>query len=300
MTDQTENEIICAKKQPQCRFPFMSFLCDLMTKFCDKKPVVTVINLHGEIAHSIGFRSGISFAGMKENIEAAFKASRLQAVALSINSPGGSPVQTELIYKHIRRLSEEKNIKVYAFVEDIAASGGYWLACAGDEIYASNSSIVGSIGVVSAGFGFVEAIKKLGIERRLYFQGENKVILDPFSPENQEDIKILKDIQKDAHHSFKEIVRTRRADKLALTDEELFGGKVWSGKAAQEIGLIDAQGDLYSVIHEKFGKGVKINFLVKNKFWLRKKLGISEQFIESIVDMLLSKISAKIWQRFGL
>ena len=179
-----------------------------------KSQNVSVIPLNGIIAPNMGRRKGLNLNEIDKNIEDAFSAKNLKAVVLQINSPGGSPVQSEMISKRIRSLSEKKSIPVIAFVEDVAASGGYWLACSADEIFASKASIIGSIGVVSSGFGFDKAIQKLGVERRLYTSGDNKAILDPFLPENKDDVKRLKGIQKELHNQFISFVKSRRGSKI--------------------------------------------------------------------------------------
>ncbi|MDA0781449.1 MAG: S49 family peptidase [Rickettsiales bacterium] len=270
----------------------------LLANLRKPKPTVAVLRLSGVIGTVGMAKKGLSLDELNEEIEKAFELSGLKAVALQINSPGGSPVQSELIYKRIRMLSEEKKIPVYSFVEDVAASGGYWLACTGDEIYASESSIVGSIGVISSGFGFVEAIKKLGIERRVYTQGENKSILDPFQKENPNDIEILNNLQKDVHESFKNLVRTRREGKIKKTNEKkLFSGEFWNGVKGKELGLIDDIGDMHSVITEKYGKKIKFEKISKPQGWLKKKLtGASLSVTDGITSSIAEKI---IWNRFG-
>ncbi len=205
----------------------MSFL-----SFFRKSQNVSSISLSGIIAPNMGRRKGLNLYELDKVIEQAFSVKNLKAVVLQINSPGGSPVQSEMISKRIRDLSEDKNIPVLAFVEDVAASGGYWLACAADEIFASKASIIGSIGVVSSGFGFDKAIKKIGVDRRLYTSGENKAILDPFLPENKDDIKRLKDIQKELHNQFISFVRSRRGSKITHKNKDLFTGAFWSVKKA--------------------------------------------------------------------
>lgn len=266
------------------------------------KRQVAVINLYGMIS---GGRSGLgksnlSLSSIISYIDKAFSIKGVKAIALAVNSPGGSPVQTELIYNYIRSKADKKKIPIYSFVEDIAASGGYWLACAGDEIYASRSSIVGSIGVISAGFGFVEAMNKLGVERRVYTQGKNKSVLDPFQPQKKSDVDLLLGVQKDVHDNFKSLVRTARKDKLAADDDELFTGKFWSGAQALELGLIDGHGDLYTVIREKFGENCEVIKVVENESWLKKKLGISF-FATDLVDTVINKIEEKVINnKFGL
>ena len=238
-------------------------------------PVVAVLRFDGVIGNLGPLRRGLSLAAVADQIETAFKRRRLGAVALAINSPGGSPVQAALITKRIRALAEEKDLPVLAFAEDVAASGGYWLACAGDEIYAEESSIVGSIGVVTQGFGFTGLMKRLGVERRLHTSGENKAILDPFLSEKSEDVERLKEIQEDIHNAFKNLVRERRAGKLKASDDELFGGAFWTGRKAFEAGLIDGIGDMRSVLREKFGDNVKLRPVAGRRSWLRRRFGMA-------------------------
>ncbi|HJO73231.1 MAG: S49 family peptidase [Rhodospirillales bacterium] len=238
-------------------------------------PVVAVLRFAGVIGNLGPLRRGLSLASAADQIETAFKMRRLHAVALAINSPGGSPVQAALIARRIRALAEEKNIPVFAFAEDVAASGGYWLACAGDEIYAQESSIVGSIGVVTQGFGFAGLMKRLGIERRLHTAGESKAILDPFLTEKPEDVERLKKIQEDIHGTFKDLVRERRADKLKAPEDELFSGAFWTGRKALEVGLIDGIGDMRGVLREKLGDNVKLRLVAGSRPWLRRRLGLA-------------------------
>jgi len=271
----------------------------IILKLKRRQAKVAILRLSGVIGSAGAFKKGLSLDEIEDDIESAFEVSGLKAVALQINSPGGSPVQSELIYGRIRALSQEKKIPVYSFVEDVAASGGYWLACTGDEIYASKSSIVGSIGVISAGFGFVEAIKKLGIERRIYAQGDNKSVLDPFSKENPKDIEILTSAQKAVHEAFKELVRTRREGKIKKSKEKsLFSGEFWSGEQAKELGLVDDIGDMRSVMREKLGKKIKFERISKPKGWLKKRLGIIS---ENVVDGAISSVEKRgLWSKFGL
>ena len=202
--------------------PFLTRLIPL--RFRKSIPVVNLVRLHGAIGVGSPLRPPITFKDTNEVLERAFAKKGITAVALSINSPGGSAVQSALIHARIRELAEEHKVPVYVFCEDVAASGGYWLACAGDEIYADQSSIIGSIGVISAGFGFVGAIEKLGIERRVHTSGENKSILDPFKPEKPEDVSRLLDLQADVHDAFKSLVQYRRGVKLKSEDPGLFSG----------------------------------------------------------------------------
>lgn len=259
----------------------------LLRKLVKNHPKVALLRLEGAIGSAGAFKASINLETMYQNIEDAFKIVNLKAVFLLINSPGGSPVQSELIYKRIRNLADERKIPVISCIEDIAASGGYFLACTGDEIYASESSIIGSIGVISHGFGFEDAIQKLGIKRRIYTQGKNKSILDPYLPEKESDIKIIKEVQKDVFDSFKQLVVLRRGEKLNVDHNKLFNGEFWSGKKALEYGLIDNIGDYYSIIKEKFGSKVKIIRLNKGKSWLKRKLGLS---ISQITDNLASSL----------
>jgi serine protease SohB len=222
---------------------------------------VPVIRLTGMIAASSGPRRGLSMANVAPLLDKAFDIKGAKAVALAINSPGGSPVQSALIYERIRHLSREKDIPVLAFVEDVAASGGYWLACAGDEIYVNAASVVGSIGVVSAGFGFEGAIEKLGVTRRVYTAGKRKVMLDPFQPENPDDIAHLKDLQQDIHDQFTALVRHRRGSKLTAGEDELFSGAFWTGRKAVEFGLADKHGELRQTLKERFGDKVIITLI---------------------------------------
>jgi signal peptide peptidase SppA len=271
----------------------------LMNKLMPKSDKVAVLRLSGVIGAAGTFKKGLSLEDIEEEIEKAFDVKNLKAVAVQVNSPGGSPVQSELIYNRIRALSAEKKVPVFTFIEDVGASGGYWLACSGDEIYASASSVVGSIGVISAGFGFVEAIKKLGVERRVYHQGENKSILDPFRPENPKDVEILMDLQKDVHEEFKNLVRSRRGSKIKKEDEnKLFSGEFWTGVRAKELGLVDEIGDLRAVMREKYGKKIEFEKVSKPKGWLKRKLGVVGG---AFADGIVSSISDRaLWGRFGL
>ncbi len=219
--------------------------------------IVPVVRISGPIGTVMPFASGTSLAALADPLERAFKVSQAPAVAIVINSPGGSPVQSRLIYERIRTLSEENNKPVLVFVEDAAASGGYMIACAGDEIIADPSSIVGSIGVVSSGFGFTDLIAKIGIERRVYTSGERKVTLDAFRPEVPDDVAHLKALQAEVHDTFIEIVRERRGSKL-MPDADLFSGLFWTGKRGLDLGLVDALGDLRSVVRSRYGDDVKL------------------------------------------
>lgn len=269
-------------------------------KLFKKNPKVAVLRFSGVIAESSGFgKQGLSLESLESSIKLAFETPNAKAVAIQVNSPGGSPVQSELIYRYVKQCSKEKKIPVYTFAEDVAASGGYWLLCAGDEVYALQSSIVGSIGVIAAGFGYVEAIKKLGIERRVYTQGENKSILDPFKKEKKEDIELIHAAQKEIHDSFKNLVKSSRGDKIDSSKEnEIFSGKFWTGNQAKSLGLIDNIDSLHDVMINKFGDDVELIKINKPKGWLKRKFGIS---IDSIINNFLEKIEERaLWQRFGL
>ena len=279
--------------------------------FRNPKPVVAVVRLSGVISDRSGIsRSGLSAAGLVTVLETAFKMPNLKAVALAINSPGGSPVQSSLIGKRIRALAEEHEVPVIAFAEDVAASGGFWLACAADEIFADDSSVIGSIGVISAGFGFQNAIKKLGVERRVYTAGEMKSTLDPFLREKPDDIERLAELQHDVFNAFKEMVRERRKDKLNASEDELFTGAFWTGRRALEMGLIDGLGELTSVMQERYGDKVRFRPVEQRQNWLKQKLGFGmtnrnwpapKGAMSSIVDEVLVAIEERgLWNKFGL
>ena len=271
----------------------------MIAKFRKPAPVVAVLRLSGVIGQAGAVRKGLNMASLAGPIERAFKMRNLKAVALAVNSPGGSPVQSALIAKRIRALAGEKEVPVIAFAEDVAASGGYWLACAADEIYADENSIIGSIGVVSGGFGFPELLKRMGVERRLRTAGESKAMLDPFSREKAEDKEHLQGILTEMHENFKEMVRTRRADKLKTKKEDPFTGAVWTGARALEMGLVDGIGDLRTVMRERYGDKVKLRLVSVDKGgWLRRKLGLSSA---PWADELLAAIEERMtWGRFGL
>ncbi len=255
-------------------------------------PLVPVVRLSGVIGQVSRFRGGLSLSAVAPLLKKAFSVKAAPAVVLIIDSPGGSPVQSHLIYKRIRALAVEKEKRVLVFVEDVCASGGYMIACAGDEIFVDPASIVGSIGVVSAGFGFVEALRKLGIERRVYTAGESKVILDPFQPEKPEDVARLKAIQEEVHDHFIDIVRARRGDVLKDSGE-VFSGMFWSGKKAVALGLADRTGDLREVLREKYGDKVRLRMIGGERNFLMRRLGtlgaafgsgLSERFAEEIEE----------------
>ena len=267
-------------------------------KIFKRKKIIPLIRLSGIIGSVGKFKQGLDFSGQQELIEKVFSIKKSKAVAISINSPGGSPVQSHLIYSYIRKQAKKNKKKVLVFAEDVAASGGYLIACAGDEIYANSSSIVGSIGVIYSSFGLHELIKKAGIQRRIYTAGKNKSTLDPFVEEKQEDIERLKKIQLDLHADFIKVVEESRSTKIKNSDIELFTGEFWSGSKAKELGLVDGLGNADEILKQKFGEDVVIKKFEKPKSWLNKKLsGTSDNQVETLLNILEEK---SIWQKFGL
>lgn len=275
-------------------------------RFRDPPPTVAVLRLAGILGQLGPVRRGLTLAGLARFIEHAFRMRHLEAVALAINSPGGSPVQAALIARRIRALAEEKGVPVYVFAEDVAASGGYWLALAGDEIYAEENSIIGSIGVVSAGFGFPGLLERIGIERRLHTAGERKAMLDPFLEERADDVERLKTIQRDIHESFERIVRERRGAKLAAPEKELFSGEFWTGRRALELGLIDGIGDMRTIMRERFGERVKLRLVGDGRRWWRGRFGFRAGWREPpdagdwVAGALATVEERLLWGRFGL
>ncbi len=273
-------------------------------RFRAGEPVIPVVRLTGIIGFSTPLRPGLTLAGVARTLDRAFAMRHAPAVALAINSPGGSPVQSHLIYRRIRQLAAEKSRHVIAFVEDAAASGGYMIACAADEIIADPHSIVGSIGVVGGSFGFDKAIGKLGIERRLYTSGERKAMLDPFLPENADDVERLKKLQQEIHDSFIALVKSRRAGKLNGSESDLFSGEYWVGQRARELGLIDAIGDLRAVLREQFGDKVVTPLISAERGWLGRRVpGIGGEALTQggLADEVISAIEARaLWARYGL
>src|SRR5436309_566516 len=195
-------------------------------------PVVPVVRLAGVIGVSSPLRPGLMLASVARQLERAFAMRKARAVALLINSPGGSPVQSHLIYRRIRQLAAENTRPVIVFAEDVAASGGYMIACAGDEIFCDPSSILGSIGVVGGSFGFPKLMDKVGVERRLYVSGEHKAMLDPFLPENPQDVDRLKALQQEIHEEFIALVKRSRGTRLNGPEKTLFSGEYWTGGKA--------------------------------------------------------------------
>jgi signal peptide peptidase SppA len=289
-------------------------------------PIVPVVRLQGVIGFSTPLRPGLSLASVTRSLDRAFGIKKAKAVALIINSPGGSPSQSHLIFKRIRQLSEEKKLPVLAFVEDVAASGGYMIACAADEIICDTYSIAGSIGVVGGTFGFHKLIEKIGIERRLYTSGERKAMLDPFLPEKPEDVERIKSVQRDIHQHFIALVKSRRGGKLQGDDVNLFSGEYWTADKARGFGLIDSLGDLRSVLRERYGEKVKTPLMSEKRGLLSRMVpGMRSDLMraltpssftpssftpssfttgsltQGLADDLLSAAEARaLWSRYGL
>ncbi|WP_246791680.1 S49 family peptidase [Bartonella apis] len=263
---------------------------------------IPVVRLQGMIMEaSSPLRQTLSLSSCANALEKAFSDKEAPAVAISLNSPGGSPVQSRLIYRRIRDLAEEKHKRVLIFVGDVAASGGYMIACAGDEIFADPSSVVGSIGVVSASFGFPELLKKIGVERRVYTAGKNKVSLDPFQPEKKADVDHLKALQLEIHETFINLVKESRGSKL-VDDPNLFTGMFWTGKKGKELGLVDELSDLRSLIKQRYGHDAKMRLVSASRSLLgRKTPAISAGLVSSAVDGLIQSAEERaLWQRYGL
>jgi signal peptide peptidase SppA len=272
-------------------------------RFRHPAPVVAVVRLDGVIGPR-QWRTAMSLASHAAALERAFATKRLSGVALAINSPGGSPVQSALLFRRIRQLAEEKGVPVFAFAEDVAASGGYWLALAGDEIYAEEASLLGSIGVVSASFGVHRLIERFGVERRLHTAGERKSLLDPFLPEDPADVARLSELQQDIHLTFKEHVRRRREGKIDAADETLFSGEVLTGRMALARGLIDGIGDLRSVMRARFGDNVRLVPIAterRRRWWMPRPRPFVERDLWTPVADLIGWLEARaLWARFGL
>lgn len=268
--------------------------------------VVPVVRLSGTIGAVTPLRPGMSLAGVSKTLEKAFATKGAKAVALVVNSPGGSPVQSRQIYQRIRQLAVEKKLPVLVFVEDVAASGGYMIACAGDEIFCDPSSILGSIGVVGGTFGFQDLIKKVGIERRLYTSGEHKATLDPFLPENPEDVTRLKAIQREIHDTFIALVKQSRGAKLKGEESYLFTGEYWAGERAVKLGLADALGDLRTILRTRYGEKVQTPVIAPPTGLLagvmgRKQGSGSMLGLPSFPEDLISAIETRaLWARYGL
>ena len=274
----------------------------LPARFRGDSPVIPVVRLAGMIGGGGPLRSGLTLEGVAGPLARAFGVKSAPAVALVVNSPGGAAAQSHLIFKRIRALAEEKKKRVIVAVEDLAASGGYMIAAAGDEIVVDESSIVGSIGVVSAGFGFTGLIERIGVERRVHTAGKSKAMLDPFRPEREEDVQRLRAIQEDVHAAFIDLVKARRGEKLA-DDPDLFSGAFWSGAKAVTLGLADRVGDLRSVLREEFGDKVRIKVIPTERSMLRRRLGLggSDRLAAGLVERVIAIVDEHLmWNRFGL
>lgn len=267
-------------------------------------PVVAMVRLKGVIAPSTGgVRKSINLETVEPQLKKAFSTHGLKAVILVINSPGGSPVQSQLIADRIRQLSAKTDTPVLAFCEDAAASGGYWLACAADEIYASPASIIGSIGVVSAGFGFPDLLAKLGVERRVYTAGTSKAMLDPFKAEEPQDVAHLRSLQEQLHEQFKDYVKSRRGARITADDETVYSGAFWSGSTALDLGLIDSLGTMHQVLVQKFGEDYRlISIQAKSGLSLLSAFSSSQQnIINDTASHLIETVDEKAWwSRLGL
>ena len=271
--------------------------------------VVPVVRLSGVIGAVTPLRPGMSLAGVARTLERAFEIKNAKAVALVINSPGGSPVQSRQIYLRIRQLAAEKKLPVLVFVEDVAASGGYMIACAGDEIFCDPSSILGSIGVVGGAFGFQDLIKKIGVERRLYTAGAHKAMLDPFLPENPDDVARVKALQREIHAIFIALVKQSRGSRLKGADDVLFTGEYWAGETSVSLGLADAIGDLRSTLRARYGDKVLMPVIAPATGMLSSLLGrksagagalASLDGIAGLPDELISALETRaIWAKFG-
>ncbi|MDJ0930321.1 S49 family peptidase [Breoghania sp.] len=287
---------------------FFTRLCKrLPVKLGQVAPVLPVVRLQGTIGLASPLRPGLTLASCATNLEKAFRFDSVPAVAIIINSPGGSPVQARLIYQRIRQLSEEHDKQVLVFVEDVAASGGYMIAVAGDEIIADPSSIVGSIGVISAGFGFVDLLERIGVERRMHTSGTRKGILDPFQPENPDDVTHLETLQQEIHEVFVEMVRARRGDVLN-NDPNLFSGLFWVGETARSLGLVDDLGDLRSVARARFGDKVRLRLIGDERSLLPRRQGVGIAALGDVLetrqglarDLVAALEERSLWSRYGL
>lgn len=270
------------------------------------RPVVSMVRLQGVITATSGPvpRAVINATTMEKTLERAFAPEGLAAVALLVNSPGGSPTQSALVADHIRRLADARGVPVLAFCEDVAASGGYWLACAADEIFAHPTSIVGSIGVISQGFGLDGLIERWGVERRLYTAGTSKARLDPFLPEKPEDVVWLRDLQDQLHEMFRAWVTERRGPRLA-TANDLFTGEVWTGAKAVELGLVDGLGTARTVLGERFPDAEPVHVDARKP--LLARLGIGGPAAagapfgpDGLLGIMQAAEIRATWARYGL
>ena len=276
-----------------------------MLNFLKKKKTIPVVYMSGIIGNIGGLRKGITLTSIEYLLEKAFNIKKSAAVAIIINSPGGSPVQSSLIYKRIKKLAKKNKTKVIFFVEDVAASGGYYIACAGDEIYVDENSIVGSIGVIYTSFGFDKLIKKYGIERRIFTTGKYKSILDSFQKQKLSDVKKLKSIQTEIFKNFKDIVLKSRIKKINKQNKNIFSGSFWTGKEAIKLGLVDGIGDLKTIMEKKFGEKLRYVSIKPKKSFLKgilSKSFYSKDLLDTkkiINDMMTYMESRNIWGRYG-
>jgi serine protease SohB len=292
---------------PNILTPVLEFLSPILPlRWRPSIPVVPVVRLSGVIGVVTPLRPGLTHSGIARSLERAFSVRNARAVALLINSPGGSPAQSHLIFRRIRQLAEEKKLPVIAFVEDVGASGGYMLACAADEIVCDQFSIVGSIGVVGGSFGFPKLMEKLGVERRLYTSGDRKVMLDPFLPEKPEEVERLMAIQKEIHERFIALVKERRSTRLSGADKTLFSGEFWTAPRALELGLADGIGDLRSTLRERYGEKVRTPLIMAERSLFGRRVpgvglgdalggrpGLADEFVSALEERAL-------WSRYGL
>ncbi|MEW6256567.1 MAG: S49 family peptidase [Pseudomonadota bacterium] len=285
----------------------------LPAKWRSDIPVVPVVRLSGAIGMGGPLRPGLYISTVARPLERAFAVKKAPAVALVINSPGGSAVQSHLIHRRIRALANETGKHVFAFVEDVAASGGYMIACAADEIVCDPSSIVGSIGVISAGFGFERLIEKIGVDRRVHTAGTRKMMLDPFQPEQPEDVERLKAIQAEVHATFAALVKARRADTLSGAEEDLFSGEFWTGTQALGLGLVDDLGDLRAVLRARYGEKVRMPLIASGGWWSRRLGGVEAsgslgeggslglaQGAGAVQALVAAAEERALWMRYGL
>jgi len=264
------------------------------------RPVVPVIRLSGAIGMGAPLRSGLTLASLEAPLARAFGIKSAPAVAILINSPGGAAVQSHQIYQRIRALAEEKEKKVIVAVEDVAASGGYMIALAGDEIIVDRSSIVGSIGVVSASFGFPKLLDRIGVERRVHTAGERKMMLDPFQPERTDDVAHLKSLQQDVHSAFIDLVKARRGAAL-VDDPDLFSGAFWSGNRAVTLGLADHIGELRTILKERYGEDARIKTIATERSMWRRRMSLHDDRAFRFLGQAVSSVEERLlWDRFGL
>jgi signal peptide peptidase SppA len=268
--------------------------------------VVPVVRLSGAIGLSTPLRPGLTLASAARPLEKAFTTRGAKAVALAINSPGGSPVQSHLIHLRIKQLSAEHKLPVIAFAEDVAASGGYMIACAADEIICDDSTIIGSVGVIGGSFGFAGLLNKLGIERRLYTSGERKAMLDPFLPEKPEDVERLKSVQRDIHEDFIALVKASRGARLTGPENDLFSGEFWTGRKAVTLGVADGIGDLRTVLRQRFGEDVRTPLIGADRSLFgrtRSGVALKERLFggAGFADEMISALEERaLWSRYGL